>query len=195
MAQFLRSRHLDVPSILLLLLLSFSLISLGGCATDLGTGDQVIEELQTDFPITVGRLIQARMDPSRRLRIYLEICEDLGPDGTPVCRENSLRVLAMVEAEKKSLLERIANEYLAAGKEKPVYVYGPLCEGLEEMILVPRCQLALALGVWDPILEDYIVYSTLHGTGSFVESEGFGTFITVTGQATGLMRKAAAMAK
>ncbi len=161
-----------------------------GCATDLGTGRRVVDTLQNSYPITVGRLVTAQLDTRHRLRVYLQICEDADADG-PVCSEESLRVLAMVEADKKSLLERIANRYLEAGREKPVYVYGPMCDGMQEMILVPRCQLAVALSIWDPYLRDYVVYSTLHGSGSFLESDGFGTFLEVTGRAAGIARKAA----
>ena len=164
-----------------------------GCATNLGTGTEVVQDLSTHYPITVGRLVTAHLDPSKRLRVYLQICQDAGPDG-PVCSEDDLRVLAMVESNRESLLKRLVERYLEAGKEQPIYVYGPMCEGMSEMILVPRCQTALALGIWDPLLRDYIVYSTLHGTGSFLESEGFDTFLEVTGRASGLARTAAKVA-
>jgi hypothetical protein len=163
---------------------------LAGCATNLGTGSHVIASLEATYPITVGRLVAAQLDTSHRLRVYLQICEDADAQG-PVCSEESLRVLAMVEADKKSLLQRIASRYLEEGRDHPVYVYGPLCEGLQEMILVPRCQLAVALSIWDPHLEDYVVYSTTHGSGSFIESEGFNTFLEVTGRAAGIVKKAA----
>lgn len=169
------------------LLLALPLLA---CATDLGTGTDVVRNLEQAYPITVGRLVAATMDTGHRLRVYLQICEDEGPAG-PICREDGVRVLAMVEANKKSLLQRIADRYLEAGKSKPVYVYGPRCEGLEEMILVPRCQSALALGIWDPHLEDYVFYSTLHGSGGMIESEGFNTFLEVAGRAAGIVKKAA----
>ena len=159
------------------------------CATNLGTGHQVLESLQTSYPITVGKLVEAHMDTNDRLRVYLQICEDAGPEGA-VCSDDGLRVLAMVEARKKRVLERLAHRHLVNGAERPVYVYGPMCEGFEEMILVPRCQQAVAIGVWDPYLRDYVVYSTLHGNGSFVESDGFETFLDLTGRAAGLARKA-----
>ena len=162
---------------------------LGGCAKDLGTGPEVVLALQDDYPITVGRLVEAHMDTTNRLRVYLEICEDAGPDG-PICEENSLRVLALVQANKKSLLQRISERYLTAGRHMPVYVYGPRCEGIGEMILVPRCQQALAMGIWDPHLRDYVFYSTRHGSDSLLESEGFNTFLEVTGRAAGILRKA-----
>lgn len=163
---------------------------LGGCATDLGTGSNVVESLLKTHPITVGRLVEARMDTNQRLRVYLQICEDATPEGV-VCSDDGLRVLAMVEANRRSLLKRLAERYLQDGRDHPVYVYGPICDGLEEMILVPRCQIAVAMGIWDPYLQDYVIYSTLHGSGSFVESEGFSTLIEVTGRAAGLARKAA----
>jgi hypothetical protein len=175
---------------LALALLTASVLLLSACAKDLGTGRQVIQGLQTSYPITVGKLVSANMDTSKRLRVYLQICQDAGPDG-PVCPDDGLRVLAMVEGNKKSLLRRIAERYLVDGQEKPVYVYGPMCEGLQEMILVPRCQTAVALGIWDPNLKDYVFYSTIHGSGSLVESEGFNTFLEVTGRAAGIARKAA----
>lgn len=162
----------------------------GGCATNLGTGTDVVATLEASFPITVGRLVTAQLDTGHRLRVYLQICEDADAHG-PVCSEDSLRVLAMVEANKKSLLRRLAERYLEEGRDHPVYVYGPLCEGLQEMILVPRCQVAVALSIWDPHLEDYVVYSTAHGSGSFLESEGFNTFLELTGRAAGIMKKAA----
>ena len=71
----------------------------------------------------------------------------------------------------------------------PVYVYGPACDGLAEMILVPRCQRAMAISAWDPHLRDYVVYSTLYGD-SVLESSGFENFVSVTGRITGLVRKA-----
>jgi hypothetical protein len=167
-----------------------ALALLAGCATDLGTGAKVVEALGSNYPITVGRLVEARMDTSSRLRVYISICDDAGPEG-PVCAEEGLRVLAMVESRRTRVLKRLANRYLRDGSEKPLYVYGPLCDGMEEMILVPRCQKAVAIGVWDPLLRDYVIYSTLHGSGSFVESEGFDTFLEVTGRAAGIARKAA----
>jgi hypothetical protein len=163
------------------------------CATNLGTGSEVMQDLTKDYPITVGQLVKAHLDPSKRLRLYLQICQDAGPDG-PVCSEEDLRILAMVESHKEGLLQRLVERYLEEGKERPIYVYGPMCEGLSEMILVPRCQTALAIGIWDPVLRDYIVYSTLHGTGSFLESDGFDTFIEVTRRASGLARTAAKVA-
>ena len=87
-------------------------------------------------------------------------------------------------------LRRLAERYLIEGRDKPVYIYGPMCDGMEEMVVVPRCQNAIALGVWDPYLNDYIVYSTLHGD-SVMESEGFQSFLEVTGKAAGVVRKAA----
>ena len=74
------------------------------------------------------------MDTTSRLRVYLEICEDAGPDG-PICEKDSLRVLALVEANRKSLLQRIAERYLTAGRDMPVYVYGPRCEGVGDVCL------------------------------------------------------------
>ncbi len=159
------------------------------CSTNLGTGSNAMQNLQTSFPITVGRLVTAHLDPSRRLRVYLQICKD-ADEGGPVCSESDLRILAMVESGRKSLLERLAERYLVEGREMPVYVYGPMCDGLAEMILVPRCQTALALGIWDPNLKDYVIYSTMHGDG-MLQSEGFETFIEVTGRASGIARKAA----
>ncbi len=173
-----------------LLALFFGIPMLGGCATNLGTGSHVVADLEAAYPITVGRLVTAQLDTSHRLRVYLQICEDADLSG-PVCADDSLRVLAMVEADKKSLLQRIAERYLEDGRNHPVYVYGPLCDGLQEMILVPRCQLAVALSIWDPNLQDYVVYSTTHGSGSFLESEGFDTFLDVTGRAAGIVKKAA----
>lgn len=163
---------------------------LTACATDLGTGSRVVETLMASHPITVGKLVEAHMDTSDRLRVYLQICEDATAEGI-VCAEDSRRVLAMVEADRKSLLRRLADRYLKDGKDHPVYVYGPICDGLEEMILVPRCQIAVAMGIWDPYLRDYVIYSTLHGSGSFVESEGFSTLMEVTSRAAGIARKAA----
>jgi hypothetical protein len=159
------------------------------CTNDLGTGSRVLQDLQSHYPITVGRLVTAQLDPVRRLRVYLQICQD-GDEGGPVCSESDLRLLAMVESGHKSLLERLAERYLLEGREMPVYVYGPMCDGLEEMILVPRCQTAVALGIWDPNLKDYVIYSTTHGDG-VLESEGFERFIEVTGRASGIARKAA----
>ena len=127
------------------------------------------------------------MDPSRRLRVYVSLCHE-NPTG-PVCGRDEPRVLAMVESDERRLLERLAERYLIEGRDKPVYVYGPMCDGMEEMVVVPRCQSAIALGVWDPYLNDYIVYSTLHGD-SVMESEGFENFLEVTGKAAGLVRKA-----
>jgi hypothetical protein len=159
-----------------------------GCATDLGTGLQVMEQLEEAYPITVGKLVAAHMDPSRRLRVYVSLCHE-NPDGA-VCGREEPRVLAMVESGEKRLLERLAERYLIEGRDKPLYIYGPMCDGLEEMVVVPRCQSAIALGVWDPYLNDYIVYSTLHGD-SVMESDGFATFLEVTGKAAGVVRKAA----
>lgn len=159
------------------------------CTNDLGTGSRVLQDLQSHYPITVGRLVTAQLDPARRLRVYLQICQD-GDEGGPVCSESDLRLLAMVESGHKSLLERLAERYLLEGREMPVYVYGPMCDGLQEMILVPRCQTAVALGIWDPNLKDYVIYSTTHGDG-VLESEGFERFIEVTGRASGIARKAA----
>lgn len=163
-----------------------------GCGHNLGTGNQVVADLRTSYPTTVGKLVTAYLDPSRRLRVYLQICRDADAQG-PVCLDNDLRVLAMVESSRKSLLERLATRYLQDGGDKPVYVYGPMCEGFEEMILVPRCQNALAIGIWDPHLRDYVVYSTLHGD-SVLESEGFENFLEATGKAAGVVRKAAKVA-
>jgi len=160
-----------------------------GCSTDLGTGTKVVQSLQASYPITMGRLVTAQLDPSRRLRVYLQICQD-GDEGGPVCSESDLRLLAMVESGRKSLLERLAERYLVEGREMPIYVYGPMCDGLKEMILVPRCQTAMALGIWDPNLKDYVIYSTTYGDG-VLESEGFERFIEVTGRASGIARKAA----
>ena len=164
-------------------------VMLSACATDLGTGKKAVAELEQTYPITVGRLVKAEMDTSRRLRIYLEICEE-GVDGELACHENTMRVLAMVEAEKKSILERLANRYLPEGTDRPIYVYGPMCDGLKEMVIVPHCQTAIAVGVWDPALREYVIYSPMHGSGSFVESEGFNTFLKVTGKAVGTAKKA-----
>jgi hypothetical protein len=159
-----------------------------GCATDIGTGLQVIQKLEETYPITVGKLVAAHMDPNRRLRVYVSLCHE-NPNG-PVCGRDEPRVLAMVESGERRLLERLAERYLIEGRDRPIYVYGPMCDGLEEMVVVPRCQNALALGVWDPYLNDYIVYSTLHGD-SVMESEGFENFLEVTGKAAGIARKAA----
>ncbi len=173
----------------------FAMLSLGaacmllaGCATDLGTGDHVVKELKQSYPITVGKLVSAQMDTSKRLRIYLQICQDATQNHV-VCDESSFRVLAMVEADKKKILHRLADRYLQEGKEYPVYVYGPMCEGWEEMVIVPHCQKAVAIGIFDPHLQEYIVYSTLHGSGSFVESDGFNSFLEVTGKAVGTAKK------
>lgn len=163
-------------------------VSQTGCATNLGTGGSVVDELVEDYPITVGHVVEARMDTKTRLRVYIDICEEA--DEPLGCIRGNLRLLAMVEAHKKGVLERLANRYLLDGKDKPIYVYGPLCEGLEEMILVPRCQLAVAISVWDPDLKDYIVYSTLHGDGALVDRPGFQTFLGVTGKAANIARKA-----
>ncbi len=174
----------------LLLLAALAATSLlAGCAHDLGTGNAVVADLKTSYPTTVGKLVTAYLDPSRRLRVYLQICRDADADG-PVCLEDDLRVLALVESGRKSLLERLAGRYLQDGSEKPVYVYGPMCEGFEEMILVPRCQNAMAIGIWDPHLRDYVVYSTLHGD-SLIQSEGFENFLEATGMAAGVIKKAA----
>lgn len=159
-----------------------------GCATNMGTGSKVVEELVSSHPITVGKLIRADVEPSRRLRIYIQLCQNI--DRTWVCEEDDPRMLAVIESGEKQLLKRLAQQYLVEGQEMPVYVYGPPCEGLEEMILIPRCQTAVALGVWDPSLRDYIVYSTLHGDG-LMKSDGFNEFIEVTAKATSLARNAA----
>lgn len=177
-----------LKAVLFALALSLPLLSTS-CTTNLGTGSKVVYSLKTSYPITVGRLVAAKLDPSRRLRVYLQICQDANDEG-PVCSNDDLRVLAMVESGEKRLLKRLAERYLVEGKDKPVYVYGPMCEGLEEMILVPRCQKALAIGIWDPNLRDYVVYSTLHGD-SVLQSEGFENFLEVTGKATSVVRKAA----
>ncbi len=175
-------------SFLLLSLASFTVLP--GCATDLGTGRDVVVELEGYYPTTVGMLVKSHMDTSSRLRIYLQICEDVSPDGVS-CVGRDQRMLAMVEAERKSVLRRLAERYLDEGREYPVYVYGPPCEGWQEMIIVPRCQSAVAIGVWDPNLRDYIIYSPRHGSGSFIESDGFQNFLEMTGKAVGLARKAA----
>ncbi len=177
------SRFACLPALL-------STIALFGCATNLGTGEAVISELHHTYPITVGRLVEAHLDKSDRLRVYLQACEERGP-GQMLCHDDTFRMLAVVSAERKSLLERIDTRYLEAGKDMPIYVYGPRCEGKEEMIVIPRCQEALALGIWDPYLSDYVFYSTRHGSGSFVESEGFESFLNVTGRAAGIVKKAA----
>ena len=171
------------------LLLVAATLALAACATDLGTGFEVAETIEQSYPITVGRLVDAHMDTRHRLRIYLQICQDATQDGM-ICSDDDLRVMALVEAEKRSLLERIAERYLVDGRDKPVYVYGPLCDGFEEMIVVPRCQSAVAIGIWDPRLRDYVLYSTHHGSGALVNSSGFSTFLEVTGRAAGLARKA-----
>ena len=162
-----------------------------GCATDLGTGLQVMEKLEETYPITVGKLVAAHMDPSRRLRVYVSLCHENA--GVPVCGREEPRVLAMVESNERKLLERLAERYLIEGRDKPIYIYGPMCDGMGEMVVVPRCQNAIALGVWDPYLNDYIVYSTLHGD-SVMESQGFENFLSVTGEAAGFVRKAAKFA-
>ena len=158
------------------------------CATDIGTGTTVVEDLQQDYPISVGRLVHADVEPSRRLRIYLQLCTR--EENRFVCAEEDPRMLALIESGEKKLLKRLAHQYLEEGSEMPVYVYGPHCEGLGEMVLVPRCQTAVALGVWDPHLKDYIVYSTLHGD-SMVSSPQFENFISVTARATGVAKNAA----
>ena len=170
--RLLRPSRLGFPLLLVLAILA-------GCATNLGTGSAVVTDLRANYPTTVGKLITAYLDPSRRLRVYLQICSDADADG-PICSEDDLRVLAMVESSKKRLLERLAGRYLPEGREKPVYVYGPMCDGFEEMIVVPRCQNAVAIGIWDPYLLDYVVYSTLHGD-SILKSEGFENFVEATG--------------
>lgn len=172
------------------LLVAAGLLLLTACATNLGTGSRTLRALENEYPITVGRLVETHMDTSRRLRVYLQLCQDLGTAGM-VCSEDDLRILAVVEGQKKSLLKRLAERYLDEGRDKPVYVYGPMCEGIEEMILVPRCQMAVALGVWDPYLQDYVLYSTLHGSGSLIESDGFNLFLEMTGTAVGIVKKAA----
>jgi hypothetical protein len=159
-----------------------------GCATDIGTGEGVVKDLLSDYPITVGKLIRADIEPSRRLRIYIQLCENV--DGVLLCEDHNQRMLAVIQSGEKKLLERLATQYLAKAGQMPIYVYGPHCEGLEEMILIPRCQTAVALGVYDPALKDYIVYSTLHGDG-LLNSAGFANFIEVTGKATSLARSVA----
>ncbi len=159
-----------------------------GCATNMGTGTTVVEQLASEYPITMGRLVRADVEPSRRLRVYLQLCPNI--DGAWACDEHDPRMLAVVESGEKQLLRRLAQQYLVSGREMPVYVYGPRCDGLEEMILIPRCQTALALGVWDPALRDYIVYSTMHGDG-VMKSAGFESFIEVTARATSLAKNAA----
>src|SRR5262245_6270150 len=176
-----------MPQVLVALLAAALLASLG-CATDLGTGVQEMEKLEETYPITMGKLSAAHMDRGRRLRVYVSLCHE-NPTG-PVCGREEPRVLAMVESNERRLLERLAERYLIEGRDKPVYIYGPMCDGMGEMVVVPRCQNAIALGVWDPYLNDYIVYSTLHGD-SVMESEGFQSFLEVTGRAAGLVRKAA----
>ena len=158
------------------------------CTTDIGTGTTVVEDLRQDYPISVGRLIHADVEPSRRLRIYLQLCHREGSGYT--CADEDPRMLALIESGEKQLLKRLAHQYLIEGSEMPVYVYGPPCEGLGEMVLVPRCQTAVALGVWDPNLQDYIVYSTLYGD-SMVTSPQFENFIEVTARATGVAKGAA----
>ena len=159
------------------------------CATDIGTGETVVDHLKQDYPISVGRLVHADVEPSRRLRIYLQLClRNDGPGYT--CTEDDQRMLAVIESGEKKLLKRLAHQYLAQGSEMPVYVYGPHCDGLGEMVLIPRCQTAIALGVWDPHLRDYIVYSTLHGD-SMVSSPEFENLIEVTARATGVAKNAA----
>ncbi len=159
-----------------------------GCATDMGTGERVVEDLLSDYPITVGKLIRADIEPSRRLRIYIQLCQNV--DGVLTCEDHNQRMLAVIQSGEKKLLQRLANQYLANSGEMPIYVYGPPCDGLEEMILIPRCQTAVALGVYDPSLRDYIVYSTLHGDG-MLNSDGFANFIEITATATSLARNAA----
>ncbi len=159
-----------------------------GCATNMGTGTRVVEDLASDHPITMGKLVRAHVEPSRRLRVYLQLCQNI--DGVWTCDEHDPRILAVIESGEKQLLKRLAQQYLVEGSEMPVYVYGPRCDGLEEMILIPRCQTALALGVWDPNLRDYIVYSTKHGD-TVIKSDGFENFIDVTARATSLARNAA----
>ncbi len=180
-----------LPAFLLWTLLPLTSLLLPGCATNLGTGGQAMLQIDQNYPITVGRLVESYLDTSSRLRVYLQICEDAGPQG-PICSEGSVRMLAMVEAQRTSLLKRIDERYLKAGKERPVYVYGPVCDGMGEMIMVPRCQVAIALGIWDPNLRDYVFYSPRHGSGSLIESQGFNTFLEITGRAAGIARKAGA---
>ncbi len=175
----------------LIVALALALLS-SGCATDLGTGLSVMEQLEETYPITVGKLVAAHMDPSRRLRVYVSLCHE-SPNGPAQCGREEPRVLAMVESGERRLLERLAERYLIEGRDKPLYIYGPMCDGLKEMVVVPRCQNAIALGVWDPYLNDYIVYSTLHGD-SVTKSDGFENFLEVTGKAAGMVRKAAKLA-
>lgn len=164
--------------------------ALVNCATDIGTGTTVMQQLEETYPITVGKLVAAHMESSRRLRIYVTLCDDSHKNKPPVCPPNEPRVLAIAESGEKKLLKRLSERYLIEGRDKPVYVYGPMCEGLDEMVIVPNCQMAVALSIWDPYLNDYIVYSTLHGD-SAVESDGFQKFLEVTGKAAGVVRKAA----
>ena len=77
-------------------LFAVALLLSAGCATDLGTGLQVMEKLEETYPITVGKLVAAHMDPSRRLRVYVSLCHE-NPTG-PVCGRDEPRVLAMVES-------------------------------------------------------------------------------------------------
>ena len=93
---------------------------LTGCAMDLGTGLGVMEQLEETYPITVGKLVAAHMDPSRRLRVYVSLCHE-NPNG-PVCGREEPRVLAMVESGERSLLERLAERYLIEGRDKPLYI-------------------------------------------------------------------------
>ena len=72
-----------------------------GCSTDLGTGFQVMEKLEETYPITVGKLVAAHMDPSRRLRVYVSLCHENATG--PVCGREEPRVLAMVESGERKL--------------------------------------------------------------------------------------------
>lgn len=161
------------------------------CATNLGTGESVYRELQSSYPIAIGRLVAAQVEPSRRLKVYLQLCEmrDVSPIALD-CKEEDPRLLAIIESSETKLLKRFAQQYLPLGQEMPVYVYGPSCDGLGEMILIPRCQRAVAISVWDPHLRDYIVYSTMHGD-TVLESSGFENLVQATSRITGVARRAA----
>ena len=118
----------------LIVALALALLS-SGCATDLGTGLSVMEQLEETYPITVGKLVAAHMDPSRRLRVYVSLCHE-SPNGPAQCGREEPRVLAMVESGERRLLERLAERYLIEGRDKPLYIYGPMCDGLKEMVVV-----------------------------------------------------------
>ena len=174
---------------LLTLALSLPLLA-AGCATDVGTGSDVLTNLKSSYPISVGRLVAAQLGPSRRLKVYVQLCamRDVSPVQLD-CQPDDQRLVAVIESSETKLLRRFAETYLPQGGDMPLYVYGPSCEGLAEMILVPRCQRAMAISAWDPHLQDYVVYSTLYGD-SVLESSGFENFVSVTGRITGLVRKA-----